>query len=105
MKPAIRATRFVEALLQRFSRRRPLRAGSLIVSVFGDSIAPRRSEVALARLLDLLVPFGITERLARSSIGRLAQEDWLQSRRAGRASFYRLTAAGAERLAAATQRS
>jgi phenylacetic acid degradation operon negative regulatory protein len=104
MKPAIRATRFVEGLLQRFSRRRPLRAGSLIVSVFGDSIASRRSEVALAGLLDLLVPFGITERLARTSIGRLAQEDWLQSRRAGRASFYRLTPSGAERFAEATER-
>src|SRR5262249_20889128 len=96
--------RITHALLRRFSRQRPLRAGSLIVTVFGDSLATRRCEVGLAGLIEILAPFGITERLVRTSIGRLAEQDWLQSRRVGRASFYRLTPAGEKRFAEATAR-
>jgi phenylacetic acid degradation operon negative regulatory protein len=93
-----------DELLRRFGRQRPLRAGSLIVTLFGDAIAARGSEVALAALIGLLAPFGITARLARTSIGRLAQEGWLRARRSGRASFYRLTDSGEARFAQATAR-
>lgn len=92
------------ALLRAFRQRRPLRAGSLITTVFGDSLAARHCEVSLSSLIRLLAPFGLTDRLVRTSIGRLAQEDWVSAQRIGRLSFYRLSAAGAERFAAATRR-
>ena len=34
-------------LVNRFRRQRPLRAGSLIVTIFGDSIMPRGGAIAL----------------------------------------------------------
>ena len=40
--PLARAT---NALLARFQRQRPLRSGSLLISVLGDSIAPRGGAV------------------------------------------------------------
>src|SRR5690606_17537713 len=47
---------------------------------------------------------GLTERLVLTSIGRLANEEWVSFERCGRASFYCLTANGRARLAEATQR-
>lgn len=94
----------VSRLVARFRRQRPLRAGSLIVTVYGDAIAPRGGAVTLGSLIRLVAPFGVTERLVRTSVGRLAAEDWLESARAGRLSEYALSASGRTRFAAATRR-
>jgi phenylacetic acid degradation operon negative regulatory protein len=93
-----------QALVARFRRQRPLRAGSLLITIFGDSIAPRGGTVALASLIRLAEPFGLTDRLVRTSIGRLASEDWVSFERSGRVSFYSLTTHGRARFAEATQR-
>ena len=47
------------ALVARFRRQRPLRGGSLIVTLFGDSIVPRGGIVALGSLIELAAPFGL----------------------------------------------
>ncbi|MBV9914082.1 MAG: phenylacetic acid degradation operon negative regulatory protein PaaX [Sinobacteraceae bacterium] len=98
------AARRVAALLARFHQQRPIRAGSLLVSIFGDAIAPRGGAVTLAGLIALAAPFGISERHVRTAVGRLAQEGWFSARRAGRLAEYRLTELGAERFHEATQR-
>lgn len=92
------------ALVARFRRQRPLRAGSLLVTILGDAIAPRGGTIALASLIRLAMPFGLTDRLVRTSIGRLANDDWVSFERCGRASFYSLTPNGRARFAEATQR-
>src|SRR2546422_8735646 len=94
----------VRAVLRNFRAQRPLRGGSLLVTLFGDSIAPRGGVVTLGSLIQLAAPFGLTERLVRTSVARLAQDDWLTARRDGRRSEYRLTARGRQRFAEATQR-
>src|ERR1700730_10864216 len=73
-------------LVTRFRRQRPLRGGSLLVTIFGDAIAPRGGAVTLASLIDLAAPFGLNERLVRTSMARLAADGWLQNRRRGRLS-------------------
>jgi len=93
-----------QALLRRFRSQRPIRGGSLLVTIFGDSIAPRGGLVTLGSLIDLAAPFGLTERLVRTSVARLAQDDWLVARRDGRRSEYRLTPRGGQRFAEATRR-
>lgn len=67
-------------------------------------MAPRGGVVTLGSLIDLAAPFGLTERLVRTSVARLAQDDWLVARRDGRRSEYRLTPNGRQRFAEATQR-
>lgn len=94
----------VGALLARFRRQRPLRSGSLLVTIFGDFIVPRGGAVTLGSLIRLAEPFGLTERLVRTSVGRLAKDGWLISRRAGRQSEYSLARHGRERFTEATQR-
>jgi phenylacetic acid degradation operon negative regulatory protein len=91
-------------ILRHFRNRRPLRAGSLLVTILGDAILPRGGMVSLGSLIALCAPFGIPERLARTSVGRLAQSGLLIATRQGRQSFYALSPAGQSEFAAATQR-
>jgi phenylacetic acid degradation operon negative regulatory protein len=94
----------VETLLRRFRSQRPLRGGSLLVTIFGDSIAPRGGAVTLGSLIALAQPFGLSERLVRTSVSRLAAEGWLDATRHGRHSEYRLTEGGQKLFAEATRR-
>lgn len=94
----------VDSLTARFRRQRPLRSGSLLVTIFGDSILPRGGAVTLGSLIRLAEPFGLTERLVRTSVGRLAKDGWLYARRAGRQSEYTLSKHGETRFADATER-
>jgi phenylacetic acid degradation operon negative regulatory protein len=91
-------------LVVRFRRQKPLRAGSLIVTMFGDAIMPRGGVVSLGSLIGLGAPFGLSERLVRTATSRLAQEGWLEGRRAGKLSEYQLSAGGRIRFAEATRR-
>jgi phenylacetic acid degradation operon negative regulatory protein len=91
-------------LVARFRRQRPLRGGSLIVTLFGDAIMPRGGAIALGSLIELAAPFGLNERLVRTAAARLAHEGWLESRRAGKLSEYHLSKNGRARFAEATKR-
>ena len=103
-KPSAPLPAPVRALLRNFRAQRPLRGGSLLITVFGDSIAPRGGAVTLGSLIRLAAPFGLTERLVRTSVARLARDGWLAGKRSGRRSEYRLTRTGEERFAEATRR-
>src|SRR5882757_2566774 len=91
-------------LVTRFRRQRPLRGGSLIVTLFGDAILPRGGAIALGSLIALAAPFGLNERLVRTATARLAKDGWLMGRRAGKLSEYRLSSNGRARFAEATKR-
>jgi len=82
----------------------PPRASSLIVTVWGDAIVPHGGAVALSGLIRLLGPFGINERLVRTSVFRLARQGWLDAHRVGRRSVYSLTPAALRRFAEAHRR-
>ena len=99
-----RLEKATRSLLTRFHRQRPVRSGSLLITLLGDSIAPRGGVVTLGSLIRLGAPFGLQERLVRPSVGRLAQDGWLASRREGRQSEYFLTDHGRKRFAEATAR-
>ena len=58
----------------------------------------------LGSLISIMADFGISERLVRTSVYRLANDGWLESEQSGRKSFYTLTAEGRERFRAATHR-
>ena len=84
----------IDTLIEEFCHRRSLRATSLIISVYGDAIAPRGGTVWLGSLIRLLAPLGLNERLVRTSVYRLSKEGWLSSEQIGRRSYYSLTRAG-----------
>jgi phenylacetic acid degradation operon negative regulatory protein len=82
----------------------PPRAKSLIVTVWGDSLAPHDGRVWLATLIRLMAPFGLSERLVRTSVFRLARDGWVAGEAHGRRSRYCLEAEGARRFAHAHRR-
>ena len=91
-------------LIIEFQSRPTVRAGSLITTVFGDAISPRGGTIWLGSLITAMAGFGISERLVRTSVFRLAQDGWLQSVQVGRRSYYSLTDDGRVRFEQATHR-
>lgn len=85
---------FSAPLIKNFCARTPLRAGSLIVTIFGDCIAPRGGIIWLGSLIKILDRVGVTERLVRTSVFRLVKEGVLLSEKDGRRSFYSLSNQG-----------
>ena len=92
------------ALIDRFRSQRPLRSGSLIVTVYGDSIAPRGGTIWLGSLISVLRDFGINQRLVMTSVFRPAKDGWFNVEKVGRRSYYGLSEEGRERFGSPTQR-
>jgi phenylacetic acid degradation operon negative regulatory protein len=82
----------------------PPRAKSLVMTVFGDAIAPHGGGVWLGSLIELLEPLGVADRLLRTSVFRLVQEGWLVASREGRRSRYALETEALPRLQRANRR-
>jgi len=95
---------FVEALLDKFHERAPIRAGSLIVTVFGDAVVPRGGALSLTSLHEIMRAFRISDTLVRTALSRLVSEGWFERWKVGRNSYYRLTSHGQEAFAQATRR-
>jgi len=74
------------------------RPRSLIVTMFGDSVAPYSDGVWLSDLIEMCEPFGANERLVRTSVFRLTRDGWLKARREGRRSYYTLAPGGRRRF-------
>ena len=98
------AIRKLNTLLTSFERRRPMRAGSLIVTVYGDAIVPRGGSLWLGSLLDMMAGFGVEPGLVRTALSRLVTDGWFERERLGKHSYYRLSAQRAAEFAAATTR-
>lgn len=95
---------FVETLLDKFHERTPIRAGSLIVTVFGDAVVPRGGVLSLTSLHEIMRAFRISDTLVRTALSRLVSEGWFGRWKVGRNSYYRLTPQGQEAFAQATRR-
>ncbi len=96
--------KLVVDLLQAFRERRPIRGRSLIITLFGDAISLHGGSVWLGSLIAALAPFGLSDRLVRTSVYRLQQDDWLNSRQVGRRSYYSLSDSGLRQYQRAARR-
>jgi len=85
-------------------RTAPSRTGSVIITVYGDAIAPRGGSIALADLLVLMAALDAGDGVVRTAVSRLARDGWLDRERVGRNSFYRLSHRGLREFADATPR-
>ena len=94
----------INVWLDRYVAEEAPKSKSLIVTVLGDSILPGASGLWLSELIALMAPFGLSERLVRTSCFRLIEEGWLSTRRDGRRSHYSLTPLGQRRIELASQR-
>ena len=76
----------------------PSRTGSLIVTFYGDTILPRGGSVWLGTILNVLELIDVDGGVVRTAVSRLAADGWLERKKIGRKSFYRLAAAGRDRF-------
>ncbi|MHA1108873.1 MAG: PaaX family transcriptional regulator C-terminal domain-containing protein [Alphaproteobacteria bacterium] len=70
-----------------------MRVWSVIISIFGDLVLPRRGDIAAGHLQAVLERLDIDAGAMRTAISRLAKEGWVSRSRTGRGSTYRLAAA------------
>jgi phenylacetic acid degradation operon negative regulatory protein len=82
----------------------PPRSKSLVMTIFGDAIAPHGGTVWLGSLIELLAPFGVNDRLLRTSVSRLAQDGWLVANRDRRRSSYSIPPQALPRFERANRR-
>lgn len=94
----------IQKRLDDFRQLDRVQAGSLITSVFGDAVMPRGGRIWLGSLIRLLEPLGLNERLVRTSVFRLARDEWLRSEPVGRRTDYLLTSSGQQRFEEASSR-
>ena len=90
--------------MARLIAERPPRAGSLVVTVFGDAVVPHGGAIWLGTLIRWLADYGVQERAVRTAVHRLASDDWFTATSSGRRSDYRLTRASRHRFADAERR-
>lgn len=63
----------------------------MVVTVFGDVVSQHGGWIWLGSLIEALEAFGFNERLVRTAVYRLVQNDWLQVSKVGRRSYYCFT--------------
>jgi len=93
-----------EHIVERFQQQASTSTPSLLMTIFGDVIAPHGGVIWLGSLIKLVAPLGISQRLVRTSIYRLAKDGWVSGQRIGRRSYYRLTDSGQRSTAQAESR-
>lgn len=94
----------ISAPIARVRRGLVLRANSLLITIYGDAIAPRNQAVWLGSLITLMELFGLSSRLVRTSAFRLTADDWFTATPIGRRSFYGLSETGLQRVQHADRR-
>jgi phenylacetic acid degradation operon negative regulatory protein len=97
-------TRRTEDLIARLLKLIKPKAKSVIVTVYGDAISHHGGNAWLGSIIKLCAPIGLNERVVRTSVFRLAKEDWLAADQIGRRSYYRLTEVGRHRFDTAHSR-
>jgi phenylacetic acid degradation operon negative regulatory protein len=60
----------------------------IIFTLYGDYVRHRGGEAWTGSLIELLGLFGLSGQAVRSTLSRMSQKGWLESRKVGRYSFY-----------------
>lgn len=90
-KAKVAGSTVVDDLLARRVADTNISCTSMIVNIFGDVVSQHGGWIWLGSLIAALEPLGYSERLVRTAVYRLIQQDWLQVNRVGRRSYYSFT--------------
>ena len=94
----------VATLVNHFHAKRPVRAWSLIITLYGDAIVPRGGSLWLGSLSEIMALFRVDAGHVRTAMSRLTADGWLKRVKVGRNSYYRLTRREEGSFTAATRR-
>jgi len=84
----------IDQFLQERMQEGNISSTALVFTFFCDVVTQHGGEIWLGSVIQALAPLGINERLTRTAVFRLVQDEWLESRKQGRRSYYRLTKTG-----------
>ncbi|MGO9006857.1 MAG: phenylacetic acid degradation operon negative regulatory protein PaaX [Beijerinckiaceae bacterium] len=73
---------------------KPSRTWSVIITFYGDAIVPRGGSTWLGTLLEFFKTLDVEEGVVRTAMSRLAADGWIERKKVGRNSFYRLAEKG-----------
>ena len=76
----------------------------MVMTLYGDVFAAKGQSIWLGSLIQLLEPFDISARQVRTSVFRLANDQWFDIERIGRRSYYGLSTDGLQRVQHAGKR-
>ncbi|WP_181164481.1 PaaX family transcriptional regulator C-terminal domain-containing protein [Amaricoccus solimangrovi] len=78
-------------------------AAAVVVTLYGDVVAPRGGELWTGNIIETLAMAGITETRVRTALSRLVAAGQLEGAKVGRRSYYRLTPAAEREFALAAR--
>ena len=81
-----------------------LRVWSLIITLFGDAIAPRGGKAPFSVPQAVMERLGIENGALRTAMSRLAADGWVERKKSGRSSIYALAGSGRHAFDEATRR-
>ena len=81
-----------------------MRVWSLVITIFGDAVAPRGGVVPATALSSLLGRLDIKPEAMRVALHRLVKDGWIVRQKMGRQSYYGLTASGETEFLTARKR-
>jgi len=84
----------LDHFMQRRMQEGNISSTALVFTFFCDVVTQHGEEIWLGSVIQALAPLGINERLTRTAVFRLVQDGWLEARKQGRRSYYRLTRTG-----------
>ena len=94
----------LKALLEELRAENSLKAWSVIITFFGDSISNRGGAVAAGTVQEVMAALNIGSGTVRTALSRLCKDGWVERTRSGRNSYYRLAERGATDFAEASAR-
>lgn len=71
-----------------------LKAWSVIITFFGDSVAPRGGAISTTTMQTVMATMGIGAGAVRTAFSRLAKDGWVTRQKVGRNTYYRLSETG-----------
>lgn len=81
-----------------------IRVWSIVISIFGELVQPRKQSISVQELLALTGHVDIEENALRTALSRLAKEGWVEREKQGRLAFYSLSETGKKTFLAASER-
>ncbi len=93
-----------ETLLDELRAENSLKAWSVIITYFGDSISTRGGAVSAGTIQEVMEALTIGSGAVRTALSRLCKDGWVERTRSGRKSYYRLAEKGIYEFAGASAR-
>ena len=81
-----------------------MRVWSVLITIFGDVVAPHGGVVSARTLQAILERLSIKPEAMRVALHRLVKDGWIERQKSGRQSYYSLTSSGTQEFLTATRR-